>query len=144
MSGNVTIPYLNIVVYKGDPLEYREKRRTALWLRFRGFSPDLLVRIVGDYGSLMLSVAECDDLSEHIDTKRRTIGIGPLTSAIPPDELLDVVRNVPVNNKERDSNSHTWVISVLGSMDNMGWLMSEDWNRAFDKMMDALNPAEPL
>lgn len=76
----MTDVHIDIIVYRGSPLDYPHYRHTGLWLRFADGSPPLLVHIVGPRGEFVFETRQ-----DHTpwDTQRdaKSVKVGDLTVA---------------------------------------------------------------
>ncbi|KXT00466.1 hypothetical protein AC578_1941 [Pseudocercospora eumusae] len=137
----MTTVHINIIVYKGSPLDYTQYRHTALWLRFADGSPSLLAHIIGPLGGFIF---EWKQSSKPWETQRyaKTVDVGCLTVAATPTQTVQALQSTPIKNRDREFNCQTWVENALKRLKDAGFLSEEAYSKGVDGMVEAIAEAE--
>jgi hypothetical protein len=133
--------YLSILIFKGDPLDYQMYRHTSLCLHTDNSSSALIAEVVGPIGEFQFETRQLVNPHESPGLAK-SVEVGQLITQITFDQLVDVLRTLPVENSDREFNCQVWVESALRTLRDLGHLASDAYEKGVDGMVDAIAEAE--
>ena len=132
--------HVSIAVYAGDPVDFMKFRHTLLWFRFSDPTPSFIYHVIGVNPSYEREMREHDpSKSTH---KPTIIPVTYLRKPAGKDAIVDLMGKVPIDQKDREYNCHTWVDFALRALRDEGYISTEDYEGATDKMVAAIAEAK--
>jgi len=139
----MTNVHINIIFSKGSPLDYPQYRHTALWIQYANGSALILAHIVGPNGDYVFETRE-SAVPWETQGFARKIDVGLLAATATPAQIVQALRRVPINNRDREFNCQTWVEDVLRTWKNADILSVELYEKDVDGMVDVIAEAEDV
>lgn len=130
---------LSIIVYKGDPVDLRKTRHTALFVTFAD-NTTVLIHAIGAGGDFTMA----QRLNEQpTDSQRfvKSIPVAVITGKS-KSQIRSTIAATPVNNSSRDWDCQKWVGDALTRLSNLGWITKQQKSDAISRMVDAVFEAE--
>ena len=126
---------LNIIVYRGDPVDAQSTRHTSFFIEFSDGS-SVLSHAVGGHGFFEHEERWNTNPSESRHHER-TIPVARIQTRESKDlTLRNILFNVPVNNQERAWNCQSWIGDGLKALENI--IPAEVAITATNQMVDVL------
>lgn len=136
----LTTAKLSIAVTRGKTLDWHEYRHTSLFFEFEDGTPHFQAHAVGRAGRFVFEQQNIDPRTSARLAK--LVSVGPLRSQVDPEQLLSVLRAVPILYDDLEYNCQNWCEKALGCLVDQRLLTKSDYETAFDGMIDAVMQAE--
>ena len=136
-----TAASLSILIFKGEPLDYQRYRHTSLHITFPDPQEPLVAHAVGPPGEYEFQIREPYDSIESQGIVR-TVKVGSSLVSVVHDQMIDILRAVPVRNWDAEFNCQIWVEAALRRLRDLRLVSGEDYTRGVDGMVDAISEAE--
>lgn len=132
---------ITILIFKGEPLDYQRYRHTSLHVTFPDQQEPFVAHAVGPPGEYEFQVRELYDSTE-VQGIVRTVKVGASLVPVDRDQMIDILRAVPVRNWDVEFNCQIWVEAAVGRLRDLRMLSSEAYTEGLDGMVDAIAEAE--
>jgi hypothetical protein len=132
---------INILIFKGEPLDYQRYRHTSLHISFPDEQDPFVAHAVGPPGEYEFQVREPYDSSE-LQGLVRTVKVGNLSTSIAREQLIEILRAVQVRNWDVEFNCQIWVEAALRRLRDLRILSGEAYTEGVDGMVNAIAEAE--
>lgn len=132
--------HLDIVIFRGTPLDFQKYRHTSLYLKDEVGSA-CLYHAKGTNGALTFEARKEYALTQSRHLAKR-ISVGCLAFRLDESELGDIMSGVPIDNSNREYNCQHWVADALKQLTDKKLITPEVAERGLDAMIDATFEAE--
>ncbi|KAG4426857.1 hypothetical protein IFR04_000288 [Cadophora malorum] len=126
---------LNIIVYRGDPVDVQSTRHTAFFIEYADGS-NLITHAVGAHGFFEHAEKWNTQPTESRNFERLIPIITMRTREERDLTVREILYNVPVNNEERSWNCQSWIGDGLRALS--GLISAEIATNAADQMATVL------
>lgn len=125
---------LSIIVYRGDPVDLRATRHTALLLTFDD-NTTTLIHATGAPGFFQVETTE--QVQPRKSTRfAKAIDVAKITG-MSKDLIRSTIAATPTVNNTRDWDCQKWVGDVLTKLSNLGWIDPTARSNGISHMVDA-------
>jgi hypothetical protein len=132
---------INILIFKGEPLDYQRYRHTSLYLSFADNQDPFVAHAVGPPGEYEFQIREPYDSTES-QSIVRTVKVGNSLTSVGRGQLIDALQAIPVRNWDAEFNCQIWVEAALRRLRDLRMLSGEAYVEGVDGMVDAIAEAE--
>ena len=130
---------LNIIVYKGDPVDLMKTRHTALLVVFAD-KTTVLVHTVGAAGDFTVQQRP-DEQPRNSKTFVAEIPVAAIKGKS-KSMIQSTIAATPVNNSTYDWDCQKWVGDALTRLSNLEWITTVQKSDGISKMVDVIFEAE--
>jgi hypothetical protein len=132
--------HISIAVFKGDPVDCQRYRHTSLFITFANHDPSTVFHVVGPPGEFEYDIQVGYDPSGD-QSLARLVDVGPLSVESTRNQIIQILRRVPIENEDREFNCQTWVEGALKKLREMGMLTDALYAQGLDEMVDVIAEA---
>jgi hypothetical protein len=132
---------ISILVFKGEPLDYQRYRHTSLHISFTDDQDPFVAHAVGPPGEYEFQIRKPYDSTESQGIVR-TVRVDNSLVSVGRAQLINVLRAVPVRNRDAEFNCQIWVEAALRRLRDLRLLSSEAYTEGVDGMVDVIAEAE--
>jgi hypothetical protein len=132
--------HISIAVFKGDPVDCQRYRHTSLFITFANHDPSTVFHVVGPPGEFEYDIQVGYDPSGD-QSLAKLVDVGLLSVESTRNQIIQILRRVPIENEDREFNCQTWVEGALKKLREMGMLTDALYAQGLDEMVDVIAEA---
>jgi hypothetical protein len=132
--------HISIAVFKGDPVDSQRYRHTSLFVTFANHDPSTVFHVVGPPGEFEYDIQIGYDPSGD-QSLAKLVDVGPLSVESTRNQIIQILRRVPIENEDREFNCQTWVEGALKKLRELGMLTGALYAQGLDEMVDVIAEA---
>lgn len=121
---------ISILIFKGEPLDYQRYRHTSLHITFTDQQEPFVAHAVGPPGEYEFQIREPYDSTE-VQGIVRSVIVGDSLVPVGREQMIDILRAVPVRDWDVEFNCQIWVEAALRRLRDLRLLSSEGYTEGW-------------